>query len=86
MISTWPVRCRGKSVFEAQALHSDGQWDATVYRLPIHTGRFFWQTPVFRWSAGIGIVLLAAGLGVLLTRRRAGPATRPDENGVGAGR
>jgi len=61
----------GESVFEAQALHSDGQWDATVYRLPIHTGRFFWQTPVFRWSAGIGIVLGAAGLGVIITRRRA---------------
>jgi signal transduction histidine kinase len=62
----------GKTVFEAQALHSDGQWDATIYRLPIHTGRFFWQAPVFRWSAGIGIVLLAVGLGVILARRRAG--------------
>ena len=61
----------GKSVFEAQALHSDGQWDATIYRLPIHTGRFFWKTPLFQWSAGIGIVLLAVGLGVSLTRRRA---------------
>lgn len=61
----------GNSVFEAQALHSDGHWDATIYQLPIHTGRFFWQTPVFRWSTSIGIVLAAVGLGVILTRRRA---------------
>lgn len=61
----------GKSVFEAQALHSDGQWDATIYRLPIHTGCFFWETPAFRWLAGISGLLAALGLGLFVARRRA---------------
>jgi len=60
-----------KSVFEAQALHSDGQWDATIYRLPIHIGRFFWETPAFRWLAGISGLLAALGLGLFVARRRA---------------
>lgn len=60
----------GKTTFEAQALHSDGQWDAMVYRLPVVTRQHLWQTDVFRWSAGGVIVLFALGLGILGSRRR----------------
>jgi signal transduction histidine kinase len=60
----------GKTTFEAQALHSDGQWDATVYRLPVVTRQHLWETSVFRWVGGGAIVLSAAGLGILGSRRR----------------
>jgi signal transduction histidine kinase len=60
----------GNTTFEAQALHSDGQWDATVYRLPVVARQHLWQTGVFRWLGGGAIVLSAAGLGILGSRRR----------------
>jgi len=60
----------GRTTFEAQALHSDGQWDATVYRLPIVTRQHLWETGVFRWGGGTAIVLSAVGLGILGSRRR----------------
>jgi signal transduction histidine kinase len=60
----------GQTTFEAQALHSDGQWDASVYRLPVVARQHFWETGAFRWLGGGAIVLSAAGLGILGSRRR----------------
>jgi len=60
----------GKSTFEAQALHSDGQWDASVYRLPIIVRQHLWETGVFRWIGGAVIVFSSVGLGILSSRRR----------------
>jgi signal transduction histidine kinase len=61
----------GKITFEAQAMHSDGQWDAAVYRLPVVARQHLWETGVFRWAGGGAIVLSATGLGILISRRRA---------------
>ena len=60
----------GKTTFEAQALHSNGQWDATIYRLPVVARLHLWETGAFRWLGGGVIVLSAAGLGILGSRRR----------------
>ncbi len=65
-----PCPPAGVSIFEAQALHSDGQWDGMVYRLPITARLFFWETPIFRWLAGTLGVLSALGLGLFVARRR----------------
>ena len=61
----------GHTVFEAQALHSDRSWDASLYQLPILTRQHFWRTTWFRSLAGTGMALLAIGLGILWSRRRA---------------
>jgi len=61
----------GKSVFEAQALHSDRQWDATVFRLPILVRQHFWMTGWFQWLSGLVMAGLATGSGVFWSRRRA---------------
>lgn len=66
-----PCPPAGDSVFEAQALHSDGQWDAAVYRVPVTARAFFWETPAFRWLAGASGLLSALGLGLFVARRRA---------------
>ena len=41
-----------QTLFEAQALHSDGQRNSTVSRLPVTARRFFWETPAFRYLTG----------------------------------
>lgn len=61
----------GESVFEAQAYHSDGRWDSTVYRLPITTRVFYWETPIFRWLAVAFGLLSALLLGLFVARRNA---------------
>jgi signal transduction histidine kinase len=66
-----PCPPAGDSVFETQALHSDGQWDASIYRLPVTARMFFWETPTFRWLAGSAGLLSALGLGLFVARHRA---------------
>lgn len=66
-----PCPPAGDSVFETQALHSDGQWDSTVYRLPVTARLFFWETTVFRWLVGSAGLMSALGLGLFVARRRA---------------
>ena len=60
----------GRTVFEAQALHSDRQWDQSVYRLPVLVRPHFWETPLFRWLAGMGGIATLAGMTLLWARRR----------------
>lgn len=62
----------GKHIFEAQALHSDNQWDATVYQLPILVRQHWWKSDWFRWTSGLLMAALATGSGMLWSRRRAG--------------
>jgi signal transduction histidine kinase len=66
-----PCPPAGETIFESQALHSDGQWDAAVYRLPVVAQVFFWEKPAFRWLAGAFGLLSALGLGLFVARRRA---------------
>jgi signal transduction histidine kinase len=61
----------GRTVFEAQALHSDGQWDASIYRLPILVRQHWWKSGLFQWTSGFLMTVLAIGSGVFVARRRA---------------
>lgn len=61
----------GDSLFESQALHSDGQWGSTVYQLPVTARVFLWQTPAFFWIAGASGLVSALGLGQFVARRKA---------------
>jgi signal transduction histidine kinase len=61
----------GKTVFEAQALHSDSQWDTSIYRLPITARQHFWETRLFQWLTGAGGLAAVAGLVLVWARRRA---------------
>ncbi len=54
----------GPFIFEAQAAHSDGVWDATKLKISLFVETPFIQTPGFRWLVA-SVALLA---GVLLTR------------------
>lgn len=66
-----PCPPAGESVFESQALHSDGQWGSFVYQLPITARVFFWQSPTFFWIAGVLGLVSSLGLGQLVARRKA---------------
>jgi signal transduction histidine kinase len=55
----------GKHVFEAQALHSDNQWDASVFRLPITVRQHVWENRAVQ-AIGFSAAILAA---VFLSRR-----------------
>jgi signal transduction histidine kinase len=61
----------GQTVFEAQALHSDNQWDTTIYRLPIIARQHFWETRLFLWSAGACGLAAVVGMVLVWARRRA---------------
>jgi signal transduction histidine kinase len=61
----------GTYVFEAQARHSDNQWDSTVYRWPIIVDQLWWKTAWFRWSSGLLLTVVAISSGMLWSRRRA---------------
>lgn len=54
----------GDHVFEAQARHSDNQWDATVFRLPLVVRQHFWRNQIF-----LAIVFLAAIVAAVLLSR-----------------
>ena len=57
----------GTYQFEAQAGHSDREWDATLLSLPLKIRRHFWQTATFQW-AWPSVLVLA----VFATMRRIG--------------
>jgi len=61
----------GRYLFEAQALHSDGVWDATVHQVPILVRQHWWKSGWFRWTSGSLLIALAIGSGMLWSRRRA---------------
>ena len=70
-----------KITFEAQALHSDGQWDASVYRLPVVVRQHLWETGVFRWGGGAVIVALRHRTGDLGFTPPHRPQAGPHESG-----
>ena len=55
----------GKITFEAQARHSDGQWDGSICQLPMVVRQHFWEHPGFQILA-VAAALIAA---VLFSRR-----------------
>lgn len=59
------------TVFEAQALHSDHQWDATVFRLPITSRQYVWENRWFQGILAIVIVGFSMWLARTWTRHRA---------------
>lgn len=61
----------GSYVLEAQARHSDNQWDRTVHRWPMVVDQLWWKTPWFRWSSGLLFTTVAISSGMLWSRRRA---------------
>ena len=61
----------GRYLFEAQALHSDGEWDGTIYQLPVRVRQHWWKNGWFRWTSGFLLTALVTGSGMLWTRRRA---------------
>ncbi|TAE77797.1 MAG: sensor histidine kinase [Verrucomicrobia bacterium] len=61
----------GKTFFQAQAMHSDREWDATMLSVPILTRQYFWENRLFQLLAGIGVLGIAIALARLLTKRRA---------------
>lgn len=61
----------GRSVFEAQAIHSDRSWDASVFRLPLVIRQHFWRAGWFQGLAGSALAAMAIGSGVSWSRRRA---------------
>lgn len=60
----------GKTVFEAQAMHSDHEWDATILSLPIIARQHLWETQWFQWSGGGSALTVVAGLVFYGMRRR----------------
>jgi signal transduction histidine kinase len=55
----------GEHLFEAQALHSDNEWDASVFRMPIVVRQHPWENRALQ-AAGFSAAILAA---VFLSRR-----------------
>jgi hypothetical protein len=70
MTMEMPCPPPGKTIFEAQALHSDNQWDAMIYRLPIRARQYFWQTRLFQWLTGAGLLAAVAAMVLVWARRR----------------
>jgi len=60
----------GDFVFEAQALHSDNQWDATVFRLPLVVHQQFWRNQIFLVIGFVGAIAAAVLLSRWLIQRR----------------
>lgn len=66
----FPCPPPGESTFEAQAMHSDGQWDQRILRLPLVARQHVWESEPFRWTGGALALLATTGLGILVARRR----------------
>lgn len=60
----------GKHVFEAQALHSDNQWDASIFRLPVIVREHPWESRPFQIIGFAVAVLSAVFLSRLVMQRR----------------
>jgi signal transduction histidine kinase len=56
--------------FEAQACHSDREWDQTLLRVPMFAHRYLWETPWFLWSLGAVCLGLAVAAGRHWSRLR----------------
>jgi signal transduction histidine kinase len=65
-----PCPPAGSYIFEAQAAHSDGTWDATILTFPVNVHAPFTQTLVFRWLMAASALLFGVLLTRSLTRRR----------------
>ena len=61
----------GKTLFEAQSLHSDREWDGAVFGFPIVARQHLWDTRGFQATAGGAALLISALLVRGITRRRA---------------
>ncbi len=64
-----PCPPRGTTTLEVQALHSDREWDATVFSLPI-VRKHLWQTSGFQVIAVVATVLGSMSLTRFFTKRR----------------
>ncbi|HEY2342959.1 MAG TPA: ATP-binding protein, partial [Chthoniobacteraceae bacterium] len=60
----------GHYVFEAQAGHTDGEWDASTATLALTVPVPWWRTPLFSWGLSGGILCTGALTLREVTRRR----------------
>ena len=60
----------GDYLLEAQARHSDGEWNAQALSLPLQVGAHLWATPGFRALAAAAILACGAVVARQLDRRR----------------
>jgi signal transduction histidine kinase len=60
----------GDHVLEAQALHSDKQWDATVFRLPLVVRQHFWRNQIVQAIGFIATIAAAVLLSRWVIQRR----------------
>lgn len=61
----------GRQVIEAQAIHSNGQLDASILELPLLIHQYWWEKTWVQWTAGWCMIGLAIGIGTLWSRHRA---------------
>jgi len=59
------------TIFEAQALHSDNQWDATVFSLPITSRQHVWENRWLQGALATATLTISMWLVRTWTRRRA---------------
>lgn len=59
------------AIFEAQALHSNHQWDASILRLPITSRQHLWEHLGFQLALVLITVAISMWLARFSTRRRA---------------
>lgn len=69
-VVSFPRPPAGETFFEAQACHSDREWDQTVLRVPLRIHRYFWEAPWFQWMFACSCIGLAVAAGRLWSRIR----------------
>ncbi|MFN0076625.1 MAG: sensor histidine kinase [Prosthecobacter sp.] len=67
---TIPCPRPGSYVLQAQAGHSDGIWDATLFSRPLTVHQPFTETLAFRWLVAAGALAGGALVMMLISRRR----------------
>jgi len=67
-----PSPALGETWFEAQALHSDGQWDQTILRVPIVARQRLWENQALQALAALIVLATAMGsVRIVMNRRTA---------------
>jgi len=60
----------GRYAFEAQARHSDGEWNESTLSVPVVVAANFWEVATFWWFTGGGCLLIALTVAKETFRRR----------------
>ena len=60
----------GPYTFRVRACNDDGVWNETGAALSLRVVPFFWQTPWFLWTSGLGLLTTVGGLIRFVEKRR----------------